>query len=70
MSSTIYTTKDGDTLDYLCWRYYGQQSGAVEAVLAANSGLAAKGPVFDAGVVITLPVIDSSGKNEGVSLWT
>ena len=70
MSVTTYTTKDGDTLDAVCWKFYGQQSGAVESVLEANPGLAAKGPIFAAGVVMTLPEIDTSGKVEGVSLWT
>lgn len=70
MSVTTYTTKDGDTLDAICWNYYGQQSGAVETVLEANPGLAAQGPIFEAGVTMILPTIDTSGKTEGVSLWT
>jgi len=67
---TTYTTTDGDTLDAICWKFYDQQSGAVETVLVANPGLAAKGTILEAGVVITLPEIDTSGKTEGVSLWT
>jgi phage tail protein X len=70
MRLTTYTTKDGDTLDAICWKHYGQQSGAVEAVLSANPGLAAKGPIFEAGVTMVLPAIDTSGKTEGVSLWS
>lgn len=50
-----YITADGDTLDLICWRYYGRTSGVVEAVLGANRGLAALGPVYAAGVVIELP---------------
>nr|VFK59878.1 MAG: P2-like prophage tail protein X [Candidatus Kentron sp. TC] len=50
-----YRTKDGDVLDYLCWRHYGQQSGAVEQVLEANRGLAGKGVILPAGILITLP---------------
>lgn len=52
---TNYRTKDGDMLDYICWKHYGQQSGAVEAVLVANPGLADRGPVLPANVVILLP---------------
>lgn len=70
MSVITYTTKDRDTLDAICWKHYGQQSGAVEVVLEANPGLAAKGPVFAAGVTMILPEIDTSGKTEGVSLWS
>lgn len=70
MSVTTYTTKDGDTLDAVCWKFYGSQSGAMESVLDANPGLAAKGAVFEAGEIITLPEIDTSGKVEGVNLWT
>lgn len=50
-----YTTAHGDMLDLICWRYYGRTSGVVEAVLAANPGLAALGPVYAAGVEIALP---------------
>ncbi|MBB4287833.1 tail protein X [Roseospira goensis] len=53
--SATYTTFDGDMLDHLCWRHYGQEWDMVEAVLDANPGLAALGPVLPAGVTITLP---------------
>lgn len=33
----------GDTLDAICVRYYGRTEGVVEAVLAANPGLAELG---------------------------
>ena len=46
-----YRTKDGDMLDAICWRYYAQQAGAVEA----NPGLADAGTVFPAGILIELP---------------
>jgi len=70
MSVTTYTTAAGDTLDVICWRYYGEQSGAVEAVLEANPGLAALGLVYGAGEVITLPALDTTGDDEVVTLWT
>ncbi len=50
-----YRTTDGDVVDDVCRRFYGQEAGAVEAVLAANPGLADLGPVLPAGMVIDLP---------------
>lgn len=53
-----YTSRDGDTVDYICYKYYGTLTNLqTETVLAANPGLAAYGPVLPTGVVITLPVI-------------
>ena len=66
---TIYRTKDGDTLDYICWKYYGQQSGAVEAVLEANPNLSEIGPVYSAGLRITLPKIKAKNTPIEVRLW-
>lgn len=64
-----YTTKQGDTLDWICWKHYGRQSGAVEAVLEANPGLAGAGTVLAAGKVIVLPDLPSPGVRDTVKLW-
>ncbi len=64
----IYTTKDGDVLDRLCWKYYGFES-AVTAVLEANPGLADLGPVLSAGVEITLPEVTTPEPNQGINIW-
>ena len=50
-----YRTRDGDVLDAICYRHYGETNGYVEAVLAANLGLADKPPVLPAGLIIVLP---------------
>jgi phage tail protein X len=56
MSSATYTTRDGDILDEVVWRYYGRQdAGIVEAVLEANRGLADYGPTLPPGLAITFP---------------
>lgn len=52
-----YTTIDGDVVDHLCWLHYGRETETTELVLAANPGLAARGAVLAAGVVIRLPQI-------------
>jgi len=41
--SQRYRTKEGDVLDRVCWKHYGAQAGAVEAVLEANTNLAEHG---------------------------
>ncbi len=64
-----FKTRDGDTLDWICWKHYGKQSGAVEAVYEANPGLAKLGPVFSAGVVIELPELPEESKAEVIRLW-
>lgn len=38
-----------DTVDAMCWRYYGRTDGVTEKVLAANPGLSAIGPVLPHG---------------------
>ncbi len=67
----IYRTKSGDMLDWICWKKYGKPtaSGTVEAVLDANPGLADKGPVYSAGMLITLPELPESSKKEVIRLW-
>lgn len=51
----IYRTKDGDVLDLICLRAYGDSVYSVEAVYDANPGLAAHGPILPAGLLIELP---------------
>ncbi len=65
-----YTTKDGDVLDSICWKYYGSTSGTVEKVLEANRHLANLGAVFVAGVKIILPDLTPEEEPESVSLWS
>ena len=64
-----YRTKEGDTLDAICWKYYGQQN-VINIVLEANPGLADKGTVFEAGIVIELPDLpEPSQIINTVRLW-
>ena len=63
-------TQQNDTVDALCWRHYGRTAGVVEAVLNANPGLASHGAVLPAGLLITLPDIQTSApERQMVSLW-
>jgi phage tail protein X len=63
-------TQQNDTVDALCWRYYGRTAGVVEAVLDANPGLADKGPVLPSGLLVTLPELQAAApERQMVNLW-
>ncbi|WP_421589000.1 tail protein X [Rahnella aceris] len=61
--------QQGDTLDALCFRYYGRTGGVVETVLTANPGLAELGEVLPHGTTVILPEVDTASTSETVQLW-
>jgi phage tail protein X len=68
--ATTYTTREGDTLDYIAWKYYGSvENGVVEQVFLANPNLADLGVTYPYGVVINLPEFTSQSKAAGIKLW-
>lgn len=65
-----YRAKDGDVLDDICARYYGDLPWTLDLVLAANVGLAARRPIIDAGTIIELPDIEPAATvAPTVRLW-
>ncbi len=65
-----YRTKDGDVLDLICHKHYGRASWSIEAVYAANPGLAQKGAVLPAGLEIILPEAeDTRPASPTIRLW-
>jgi phage tail protein X len=65
---TTYRTAQGDMLDAICLAQLGASSH-VTAVLAANPHLADLGPVYPAGVMITLPEAPAPVVTGQVRLW-
>lgn len=64
------TSLQGDMVDAICRRTYGDESGYVEAVLLANPGLAALGAVLPMGTTVVLPDIeDTISETPVVTLW-
>lgn len=58
---------EGDTVDSLCFRYYGTTQGVTEKVLDANPGLCQQ--VFlDAGQEVEMPEPEKK-KREMIQLW-
>jgi phage protein D/phage tail protein X len=53
----VYTTKEGDMLDWICWKHYGT-TAVVETILVANPTLTDY--KLPAGTSVNLPFIDSN----------
>lgn len=66
MAKQIFAIQN-DTIDAICWRYYGRSSGVVEKVLEANSEL---GVILDIGTPVILPDIDTpQQRKQTIQLW-
>jgi phage tail protein X len=64
----IYTTKENDVLDWICFKHYGT-TAVLEQVLAANPDLIDE--KLPAGIVVKLPYIASiSSKHREIRLWS
>ena len=66
--TTIYTTKAYDTIDLICWKYYGRTEGTTEAVLEANYGLSCHQLFLPIGIDIILPETEKP-KPKTIRLW-
>lgn len=64
-----YTTKQGDTLDLVCYKYYQQQTDAIEQVLAVNQHLVDLPMILPIGTIINLPTITKKQTQKKVVLW-
>lgn len=68
--ATIYTTMQGEMVDMICRRAYGDESGFVERVLDVNPGLAEIGPILPIGTRVLLPDLPKAAQElKIVSLW-
>ncbi len=61
--------QQGDTVDEICFRYYGRTQQVTELVHEANVGLADAGPVLPHGYAVELPDLPESATGETVNLW-
>lgn len=64
----IYVTKDGETLDYICWKHYGNTRN-MEKVLNVNRHIASMDAVLDAGIKVTLPAFEEPKTTQKIKLW-
>jgi phage tail protein X len=71
MAAETLSTQADDRLDLLCWRHYGHLRGSVEAVLAANYGLAAvteSAARLPSGLELTMPDLPPQARGL-IRLW-
>lgn len=66
----VYTTIQGEMVDAICRKIYGDESGYVEQVLEANPGLAALPHRLPIGTKINLPDALRADQNQPlIALW-
>lgn len=66
----IYTTIQGEMVDAICRKIYGDESGYVEQLLEANPGLAALPHRLPTGTKVALPdLIRADDRRAIISLW-
>jgi phage tail protein X len=62
-----YVTKEGDILDWICWKHYGT-TAVLEQVLSVNPNLTEE--KLPAGIVVKLPYITSIKSKKEIKLWS
>lgn len=69
---TIATSRQGETVDAVCWRVLGRTAAVTEQVLEMNRGLAELGPILPAGTQLILPDPAAAAPEvrDTVQLWS
>ena len=65
----IYTTLQGDTLDLIAKREYGEERGRAELLYGVNQHLFTYGTVLPEGLKVFLPDITVEAQETSISLW-
>lgn len=68
MKKLVVRSIENDTVDKICYRYFGRAGAVTEQTLELNRHIADAGPVLPAGTAIVLP--DSAGGDHSVSAST
>lgn len=58
-----------ETVEMLCYRYYGKTAGVTEAVLNANPGLADVGVFLPYGYAVEMPDRVPAPATDTLQLW-
>lgn len=62
-------SQQGDTVDLMCWRFYGH-TNSIESVLDANTSLAFLPPMLPVGTVVVMPELTQEQRQTDIiQLW-
>ena len=64
----VVQTRQGDTIDIICQRYFGKTRDITEQVLAMNPS-ASSIVIFKAGELLKLPITNTRTTSPVISLW-
>ncbi len=67
--SHAYKASDGDMVDLIAYKFYGDHDGTLELLLDNNKHLAAKGLRLSAGDMVTLPPRPARTVKSITPLW-
>ncbi|MDT1800397.1 tail protein X [Salmonella enterica subsp. enterica serovar Oslo] len=65
----IAIEQQGDTVDAICWRYFGETRGITEEVYRINPDLAETGPVHSQGQAVILTDVAPAKEKTRNQLW-
>lgn len=68
MSVETIIAREGDTVDLIAFRRFGRH-GMEAAILEANSGLAALGPILPMGTAVIIPTPEVKARQNVQQLW-
>lgn len=66
--SNVVIASEGDSVDLIAYRRYGSH-GMEQAILEANPGLAALGPIIPLGTRIVLPIENIKDRASSPRAW-
>jgi phage tail protein X len=68
MSEEVIISQEGDTVDLIAFNRFGRH-GLETAILDANPGLAALGPVIPIGTRVIIPLPATKDRRSSTRLW-
>jgi phage tail protein X len=67
--SIVVHARQYDTLDLLCWRYFGVTAAVTELAIELNPGIARHGEILPEGLAVALPDEAPERRIDRVNLW-
>ncbi|MGL4734379.1 MAG: tail protein X [Enterovibrio sp.] len=69
MKQFVVRSVEGDTIDAICYRYFGRTGSITEQVLEINPHIADAGPALPVNTTVRLPVTTVAVRTSVTTLW-